>query len=456
MRKEMLAMLAAATLVTGVAGCKGGEKEKRLDPLDKEEKVSMKVMFWDNSLFYRQYGNFFATEFPNVDIEVLDMQQLYSDPNVTADEGLDKFIEANKPDVLLLSEAQYAKYAKDGKLLELDPIIEKDDFSMDGIHPAMPSLLRELGDGKLYGLSPEIESAGLFYNSELFEKYGIETPRDSMSWDEVFELAKRFPVDGESDKRVYGLSLGSEMTVGNFIRTVGQAQGLQSVNADGSQVSFDTASWKKVAESVIDLIRSGAYHVPVEDEEGNFLMEDIYRRDVFLLGGAAMRFGKNRTVMKLRQAAEDLKWEPIEWGVVTAPVDPNNRNQNRYFELGVQIYAISTESSNVRAAWEFIKYINGEKYAQLNHRSVFGGLKTWTDYEEEQDGRSMEPFLKLDPAMNAGSEQLKAPPRFLDRFSEIITSEVDTVLSGEQTLDEAMRKIQEIGQEELKENNASD
>ncbi|WP_256760687.1 hypothetical protein [Cohnella sp. WQ 127256] len=123
-----------------------------MDALGKDEPVKIKVMFWDSNYFFSEYGNLFATQFSNVEIEVANMQSIYNDSTTTPDKAMAKFIEENKPDVLMLQGDQYEKYAQEGKLFALDSVIEQDEFNMDGIHPAIIKLLREQGNGKLYGL----------------------------------------------------------------------------------------------------------------------------------------------------------------------------------------------------------------------------------------------------------------------------------------------------------------
>jgi len=84
-------------------------------------------------------------------------------------------------------------------------------------------MLRERGvGGKLYGLAPTFNSKALFYNVDLFGEYGIDPPTDSMSWEEVLNLARRFPKDGDPETKAYGLTVDLQMTASDFIRDVGR------------------------------------------------------------------------------------------------------------------------------------------------------------------------------------------------------------------------------------------
>lgn len=45
---------------------------------------------------------------------------------------MEKFIEKNKPDVLLLKDKLFEKYAQNGKLYGLDQIISQEKFDVEG------------------------------------------------------------------------------------------------------------------------------------------------------------------------------------------------------------------------------------------------------------------------------------------------------------------------------------
>ena len=65
-------------------------------------------------------------------------------------------------------------------------------------------------------------SQAIFYNKDMFNKYGIPLPEDRMSWEKkLFELAQRFPTDGAKDKRVYGLSFGYNSDVFQLSSMIG-------------------------------------------------------------------------------------------------------------------------------------------------------------------------------------------------------------------------------------------
>ncbi|WP_374017918.1 extracellular solute-binding protein [Paenibacillus thiaminolyticus] len=63
------------------------------------------------------------------------------------------------------------------------------------------------GTGLLYGMPIEGTQKALYYNKAIFDKFGVDYPRDGMTWDEIQDLAKQ--VTAERDGVKYrGLSFG--------------------------------------------------------------------------------------------------------------------------------------------------------------------------------------------------------------------------------------------------------
>ncbi len=211
MKKSLFAVLSFALLIGLMSACSGeGIKEGELAPLSKDEQVKIKVMSWDSNYFFQEYGNMFATQFPNVEIEVVSMQQMYNEiATETMEERLAKFLDVHKPDVLLLQGAEYEQLAGQGKLLALDSVIGQDKFETEGIHPAILKILREQGDGKLYGLPNTRDAAGnlnlLWVRQDWLDNLGLKAPATA---DDVIAVAEAFAKqdpDGNQKDDTYGL-----------------------------------------------------------------------------------------------------------------------------------------------------------------------------------------------------------------------------------------------------------
>jgi multiple sugar transport system substrate-binding protein len=79
------------------------------------------------------------------------------------------------------------------KLLEdLTPFIKKDKVNLDKYDPDYLDVIRSESDGKgLYGLPYSTTLWSMVYNKDIFDKFGVAYPKDEMTWDDVYELAKK-------------------------------------------------------------------------------------------------------------------------------------------------------------------------------------------------------------------------------------------------------------------------
>ncbi|WP_158629957.1 ABC transporter substrate-binding protein [Cohnella sp. AR92] len=451
MRKFWGLAIILALFASLLTACSGGGGEGELKKLGKDEKATIKVMFWDENYFFQQYGSLFISKFPNIDVEVVNLQTLYSQG--MTDESFAKFVKDNKPDVLMLTTDQYEKFAADGKLYDLGPVIEQDKYKTDTIHPAVLSLLRGKANGKLLGLAPSFNSQALFYNVDLFDKYKIAHPTDSMSWSEVLNLAKQFPTDGDKDNRIYGFSTNnsSYFTPFDMLYAISGTENLRILSPDGSQATLASDSWKRVYETVVDAVKSKAVFIPDgQGNQGGQTMEDYLMQDLFVAGKSAMEVNYPYIVDNIKQAQSYIhKDKPLNWGIVTVPVDPNNRGQSSSFSLN-NIFSVSADSPNPRAAWEFVQYVSGEDFARVKARSNGSGeLLTRTSFIKEQDGRSLEPFYKLEPRTDTSNGLEKAPAAFYGSLTQIVNEELGAVIDDKKSIDEAAGQIQERAQDAL-------
>jgi multiple sugar transport system substrate-binding protein len=449
----LLALGVSVSIIAAGCSSNGGKAKDSpvLKAMGKDEKATIKVMYYDEKYFFQQYGNLFYSKFPNVDIEVVSTQSMYGqgkDP----EKEFDKMLEEKKPDVLMLDINRYEKMAADGKLLELDAVIHKDKFDIENILPSITDVLKSKGNGRLYGLSPSFYSNVLMYNKDLFDQNGIEYPKDQMSWEEVLQLAKRFPTTGDEDKRIYGFfqnNYGNQTSLYQFATMIAGTEGLSPINPENLKVTIDSDSWKKVFETSLDILNSKAMNSPkANDNTQQNSYEDYLKRDLFISGRAAMTINGYNIIDQLEQAKNQIKdFKPLNWDIVTVPVDPKNPDKTTTFGVS-ELFAVNAQSTQQRAAWEFVKYLNSDEFARIQSRSS-QQLLSRTKYAKEKDGHSLEAFYKLKADTDFYKGYEKVPQNFFQVFNQLVDEEMKPVLEGKKSLDEVLPIIQTKGQEAL-------
>ncbi|MBA2939899.1 sugar ABC transporter substrate-binding protein [Paenibacillus sp. CGMCC 1.16610] len=459
--KRWMCTLATIAVTASLTGCNFSEKASgssreagSLKKLGKDEKATIKVLYYDKTSFYQQYGNLFMAKYPNIDVEVISNQGIYGagkDPQ----EALIHLIDEEKPDVLLLNGSdQLEKFAQQGRLYALDDVIKQDKFDVEHILPATLDSIRLKGEGKLYGLSPDFYSQALYYNKDLFEQYGIEFPKNKMSWEEAMNLAKRFPTDGQGDQRIYGFSAYSYMGEGvayQYMNSIGTTLGLSFIDPEQMKLTIQTDAWKKALQLTVDSLKSGALYAPKSQTDSNAprMYEDYLKQNLFAMGKVAMTIDGNYMIQTLQQAKDVLKdVKPVNWDIVTVPVDPQNPDFSNTVSVS-NVFGINAQSPNTRAAWEFIKYINSDEFARVMSKSS-SSLMTRTTYSKDKDGHNLEAFYLLKPNPDKNYTGLeKIPSSFYQPFTLLANQEIQAVIDGKKSADEALKTIQDKGQEQL-------
>ncbi|MBA9085716.1 multiple sugar transport system substrate-binding protein [Fontibacillus solani] len=322
-------------------------------------------------------------------------------------------------------------------MLDLNNLITDDAFNLEGMNQDIIGFLRQSGGGKLYGLPPYFGNTGLFYNKDLFDKYSIPYPQDGMTWEEVFQLAKRFPMEE-------GISGFYTNYLSALRDRMGASQGLRSINPKEMKLTVNTESYKKMFEMLLDAYQSKALEVK---DYG----EDVY--DSFITGKSAMTtesyyYLNNNIYWAKTDRGDDFH---LNWDVAAAPVGESNRESAPLFML-YDIYAVNANTSEAQAAWELVKFINSEEVAKMKSRTTTHAIPTRTDYMYNPEGKRMEIFYKnisVDMALKVNSQNKKIPNKFYNALRTITDLEFMAASRGEKSVDEALQSIQEKGQEEL-------
>jgi len=444
MLRTAIRRLAVPLVLTAalLAGCSSGTGKEGAD----NEPATLKIVYHNERAFYQQYGMLFYALHPNVEFEIVSTQSIQPKPGEDYRELMNAFIEEQQPDIMLLDASQYERMAGEGKLVELDARIKQEEFDAEGLLPGLVDYLREKAGGKLYGLTPEFYSQAIYYNKDLFTQYGVPLPEDRMSWEQLFQLAARFPTDGQGEDRVYGLKMGYQTNLFQMANGIGAAQGLSFVNPANKQVTINTDSWKKVFETALTALESGALYTedPFQPQNGTTYESYIFG-DPFISGKVAMVIEGTYLMNQIKEASNfsNETMKPISnWDLVTMPVDPQRPDESSSINF-YNIFAINAASQNVDMAWEFIRYIHSDDYARVTSKTDTGRLPIRTKYILDEEGRRLEAFYALKPSQTDLYEGFeKLPSDFFMQFDGMANGELEAVSNGTKSVSEALDNLQ--------------
>lgn len=425
-----------------VVGCSSGPGKETV-----KERYSLKVMFgfWNESYFNEKYGELFAMKYPNIDIEVVSQPQ-YSQGVTDYEKVFNDFIEKEQPDVVVLDTSKFITFISDGKLVELDSLIARDKYNTETIYPGVLDLLREQGGGKLYGMAPSFSENVILYNADLFKKYGVDLPHDGMTWQNIIDTARRFPTDGDDETRIYGYGSQGTLNVDTIAQEIANTEGLRAINPETMKITINTDSWKKAYQLALDVVNSGAAYNPKAGGVVGGTIEDYYKSQLFLTGRMAITTGNSSMLQTIQEASTQIRdYKPFELGMVAGPVDPAEPDATREVNFD-GIFGIRANSPNLDAAWEFLKFVNGEEFARVKSKDITNGLMSRMGFSKEYNGHSLDVFYKLKPNPKTSFEMYKIPAGFYDLYQPIVDRELALVQDNKKAISDALATIQDEGQ----------
>lgn len=220
MRKEWIVLLAAIGMAATAAGCSGGggkeadrsntapakpvEAQKPLEP------VTLKVLAPDSYLNAADFQALVAEpvkkKYPHLTVEKISGNLV---DLLTARTQLDFWVSYN---------GELSNHLDRGIYTDIIPLAKKHNFDLNRFDQAALDVIKQYSDkGELYALPYAENVVGLYYNKDLFDKFGVGYPKDGMNWDEAIELSRK--VSRQEAGVVYtglqstGLSLISQLSL---------------------------------------------------------------------------------------------------------------------------------------------------------------------------------------------------------------------------------------------------
>ncbi len=248
-------------------------------------------------------------------------------------------------DVFEMSPIYFRDFVNLGALVDLTPYINKDHFDLS-VYPKANLEEFEV-NGKYYSLPTFMDTVGVYYNIDDFEKAGLKLPTFDWTWSEFVADAKALTIKDSSGKIVrYGVdSLNSDQTVLYPLALSAGATNL--FDYENNRVNFDSPQMMYVFKELINLENNGyaAPPTPINGVSSYFTSGKM----------AAMQFNGQ---WMFGYYAQTLGFK---WGFAPIPImDPNSKYRSITNSIGPVVWS---GSAHKEAAWEFVKFIS-DKEAQ--------------------------------------------------------------------------------------------
>lgn len=233
------------------------------------------------------------------------------------------------PDIIITYNGNVASYQEMDLLYDMTPLLKQHNFDLGRFEPYI------LEDAKiastkdeLFGIPITLSFHALYYNKDVFDKFGIPYPTDGMGWDQTIELAKKITrMDGGTQYR--GLDPGS-------IIWASQPLGIAAIDYKTNKATVNTDPWKRVFELMRSILT-----IPDNERRGD-------PKKAFLTDKTMAMYANLNIFNELEAAAKN----GLNWDVVQYPSYPEK--PNTYGNASVQVMLISKTSKYKDQAMQVI------------------------------------------------------------------------------------------------------
>ncbi len=324
------------------------------------------------------------------------------------------------------------RYASAGWLLPLDDMFKKAGYDPA---PVFGKFLRRL-DGKLYYLPYEQSIHAVFYNKKIFDDAGVSYPKAPWTWDDYVAIAKKLT---NKDKGIYGSYTVLEWEYYYYL--LARQRGVSAYKKDGSS-NYDDPAFRDALKFMYDL--GETYKVQPTLKE---YLANRYTWDTFAAQG---KFGMTYIGSWFTGVITDSVTYPHDWkwGIVEAPAaGPNGKNNL----MAGGTWAVLKKAKHPQNAARYIAYVSEIWYkegggipARVNLtpadiQGILGG-----SIADKSNGSVT--VADLDAALlhnTLGVQDEKVTGPKAKEYTDIIKREAQMYLSGEQSLDAALKNIKQ-------------
>lgn len=338
----VLAMVAAAVLVTGC---------NRDGPQAGETKITLMTFEWPTGDFdYRYRQDLFNEQHDDVYLEILNV------PPTTYITKLWASVAGGiAPDIFYSMTGRHKQFLARGAFQPLNKYIygpdglDLDDFNTTVIQQQLSR------DGQIYAIPQAADCLALYYNKDLFEKYGIPplSETEPITWEYYREIATKLTrdLDGDGHTDQFGTVPGFDNTQPTYFFYVFHASyGGQAYTEDGSRALFDRQESVEALTYLHDLVHR--YNCAPTPSVGQQI-----GRQLFPANRLGMFVNGPWVAYEYEQTAPDLNY-----GVAPVPVREGYPRANY---VGGPAVGISASSPNPDEAWQVVKFLVSPQFQKL-------------------------------------------------------------------------------------------
>ncbi|MDF2724041.1 MAG: extracellular solute-binding protein family 1 [Paenibacillus sp.] len=343
--------ICAASLIALVAtACSGEKSGTAAQPSGKEESApprlsqqgAVEITFLgtrSKENFMNEDGAGIMKKFPNVKLNYYLIAA--KDDLSNAQMSLESAMTTGVPvDVVHIGIANVGRDLIDTKLaVNHDEYIKKYKTNLSHMNPQAIEAQKAMTGGPMYGLPVNRSAVKIYYNKDLFDKFGVAYPKDGPTWNETYEMAKRLTRnDG-------GVAYQGAIITYDHLITQNQV-GSAIVDAKTNKSTFVTdAKWQKFTSNLVRF-----HQIPGNESRTTTLFTNDGKAAMWVTAGdlnSAWGAKMNWDMAKM-PVFDDL---PGVGGIVRG-----------------SLFSVTSLSKHKDEAYQIVEYLASEEHMMFMHR----------------------------------------------------------------------------------------
>jgi multiple sugar transport system substrate-binding protein len=374
----------------------------------KKEPVELTVVTYAKSNFDEMFNEKVKQKFPNITFN-----NVYPDNPNNLGQKLDQMVVAGEKFDMVVGSTGIIDYLVSKQIpLDLTSLTKKHNLDLNTFEPAILKTAQTYGPhGELYMLP--IHYSGpfvLMYNKDIFDKFAVPYPKDGLTWDEAYELAKRLTrTDGGT--RYMGFSTPNHAWLNNQLSP-------SWVDPKTKKATLYTDPWIHIFTTYQRM-----FSIPGNNLVGGNPMDE-----------KAFISDQNLAMLSIPNTwkKDSLKQSKVNWDMATMPVFPEKPNTATPVTFaGVSIASVSQHPDD---AMDVVSYLLSEEM-QKNYTEQSLEL-TVLSKREIQLALQNDPYLK-DKNVAAIFKLHPADPYYATQYDSLIRQTIGTafvnVVTGKTT-----------------------
>jgi multiple sugar transport system substrate-binding protein len=422
------ALLTVASVIA-VVGCSSSEPAKTAAPpstgtetkalaaapAPSNEPVTLSILF--------DTGVPTDAEFDEIYIKPL--KQKY--PNITLQRvtgKIDEMVAAKTvPDIIYSFTGRMYVYDNLKILQDMTPLAKKQGFDITRIDPVVLDSIYLTKPGQLTAIPFAMNFGALYYNTDLFDKFGVSYPSDGLTWDQTIDIGKRLTrMDGGVQYRgfhAYGLTR-MQRVIGNTYYDPKTLKG-----------TLTSPEWKYIFDTFMKIYTipgNETKNPPTDGGDGPFMKEKVL----------AM-LASNNYFPQLEVATK----EGLNWDVAQFPSLP--QRPNVFTDVDAHQFVIPNTSKNMDAAMQAVATFTSDDVQLLGARK-YTKLSGMKDPKFKQQLGADLPYLKGKKVASIFKSSIGISP-FRDEYAgqagTILNDEFLQAYQGKKDINSALRDADE-------------